>query len=283
MTQPYYPPASQPQPQYAPQAQPVQQAPAVSAVPMFADPHIPAADPGPSWGELLGRTVAVFASQVGESQNFDKTAMVPTIWFDLYVTEGGPIVFGAAPKANPPRPYPTSQASVPALFKNQMASHGNIVRAVAPFVGKQFVIGVVAKSTFGQKPYILEKLADNDPRMVEAQRVVTGILNGSIVPAPIQPLQMPGMPQAVVAQPQYAPQQPPPGMVMPQAAPPQQYAQAPQQAPQGVERPAHVDPNFWATLSPEQQQMTVAMAAQSAPPQQQQYAPAPQPGPAALY
>lgn len=289
--QQYALPQPQIPPQYAPPPAPPQQAPAAVAVP----PQVVAptfGEAGPAVAELEGRAVALIPTQRTETKDLnDPTKMKPAIIADVYVMGSGTFNYGAAPKATPPRPYPVFTVQLPALFRNQTISNGNILRALDPVVGTgKAVAGVIKMSTIGRnasKPWNLEA---DDAATAAAGHLFAGISTGAVTlgePASLTPqvpaqAAMPQQPTAASA-PQYAPQpvqpqpqygvpgygqpyppQAPPPQAPPQYAPPAAPPQAnpyvgyPQIPPQAAPVPPGYDPNLWATLSPEQQQIAMA-------------------------
>lgn len=290
--QPQYPP-QQPPAGYPPQsAAPANHAP-VPQVPTVVDPTF--GEPGPSPTEMDGRMVAFLPTRRTEVDDLSNPGQKrPAIVCDIYVLGSGNFTYGAAPKATPPRPYPTHQVQLPALFKNQTISSTNLVRAVDPQVGTgNAVAGVIRLSTIGSKankPWNL----DIDPAANQAAGALfAAIAQGHSplgTPAPMAPQAPPaGYPPAA----QYPPQQPPPaqgGYPAPQPQyPPQQPPQAPPAGyppqphggyppppaqggypapqPQYPPAPPGYDPALWATLSPEQQNIALSQPQQPpAPP-----------------
>lgn len=205
-------------------------------MPVFVDPHIPSGAPGPGFDDLQGRTVAIFPTQVGvskafkgQTKNVDADGNVPTVWFDIYIVDGGDIIYGAAPKAEPPRPMPTHKAVAPTVFRNQMSSHVNIYRALHMYAGKgAYVIGVVGRSSIGNNPYQIEKLEPGDPRQALAQQIVTEFVTGARQEIAPEALNFGATPTAPPAAPPVAPAFIPP---TPPAAPVQIAPAAPVAAP----------------------------------------------------
>ncbi len=261
--------APQPQQQYAPPA------PQASTIPVFTDPIVPAAEPGPGFGELVGRSVAIFVHSVALGPNYDKAKPdVDTARFDLYVIDGGTLAFGAAPKATPPRMMPTHTIEPACLFRGQMSSNEMIVRALKPLVGQgRFLIGVVGTLGRGYVLNAIENEAHKAYVQVEVTRLLADEQAGRPLPAavpftfgqpqaPAQQASAPPMPNyAPPVQPQqYAPQAP--AQPHPQAAqghitqPWQQQQQQQPATPAAPPQPAQQQPmtaELWATLSPEQQ------------------------------
>lgn len=264
--------------------------------PVFIDVTVPITELGPGFDEIQGRPVAFVPKQLGETSNFDKTMMKPTVWFDMYVGGDAPIIFGAAPKATPPRPLPTHQIQAPCVFRNQMSNHTNIYRALAPALGSNsFVVGVMG--TLNGGAYVIEKFDAGDPRQAAFQAQVTALVVGQTPEPQPQPINF-GQPVAArqVAQPQYMPaqqsyaqaqpapqyantipqaqQQPqmPPPMAAPQPIYQQPVPQAPVQTLDAVPpqlAATGMTPEFWATLAQPQRDMMLQMAAQAAAPAQQ--------------
>lgn len=241
-------------------------APAPGVMPVFIDVTVPNGEPGPGFSEIMGRPVAFVVKQVGQSAAFDKTdsradanGNIPTVWYDIYIGGTGLLTYGAAPKANPPRPFPTHQVQTPAVFRNQMSSHELIYRALAPHVGQpNFVTGVIAQIG---RAYCINKFGPTDGAIAgQLQADVTALVTGAMaeaVPVPLNFAAPQAQPQAAATPvQQYAPQ--------PVAQPVQAVAPAPA-AQAGVQNPGTVPDALWATLSEQQRQM---LAAQAAPPAQ---------------
>lgn len=272
-------------------------------IPQIVAPAVGSAEPGPSPAELEGRNVAFIVSSKTQTQKLGGAPgeLVDTVIADVYVFGSGPFQFGAAPQATPPRPYPTHQTTLPAVFRGQMYSGKNLVRALIGEAGTgRAVAGTIVRSTVGNRPWNLEATA---AAAQEAANVFGGMAAGTVqlgvhqplqqAPAPVQPAGYPPIPQQAPA-PQYG-QQVPPQYAPPPAAPPgygqapaiPQQAPAPQYAPPPAYPPApqygqqvppqyapppatppapapippmpqgipNMTPEFWATLSPEQQAM----------------------------
>lgn len=307
-----YPP--QPAPQYPPQTYgtpPQSQAyppmppapqhnhnapPAAPAIPQIITPTV-AAEPGPSPSEMSGRTVAFMPLRMTQSPKLGGAPgeMVPSVIADVYVLGTGTFDYGAAPQANPPRPVPTHRVQLPALFRGQIFSGVNIVRALEAHVGSGgAVCGIMVRSDVGQRPWNLQA---SDRANNEAGAFFAGLASRQVQLGQPQPLQAaaPAAPQA----PSYAPQpqqnQPAPGYygnVAPQVPAPAQapqgygaYPQAPAEPqqhnhvqptvppaptmpPAGLPVPPNFDPNLWVTLTAEQQQFVLSQqgAAPQAPP-----------------
>lgn len=287
---------AQPQQQYAPPAAP-------AAAPIFVDPTL-GGDPGPGWEALLGRSVAIWVNQLGNSAKFGEPGtQVPTAWFDIYVCDGGPLQYGKALKANPPRPFDTHVVdAMPAFFRNQMTSHVSMYRACErAHQQRAWLTGTIIRSDVGQNPYQIQAFVEGDPRRGMVQQVVTACVQGT--QQPVQPRELPApnaipgqppaMPQALQQFPPQGYQQIPPSQWPQQAVQgtPQPQFQAPPQAPQyappnGQPAPqqfipqapaaapvalppqaaaAGMDAAFWAQLSPEQQAQFLGQMPQAAP------------------
>lgn len=285
-----YPGYPQPQPQYAPPqpqyAPPPQQQPpappaAIAPVPSVVSPTFGEAGPSPS--EMSGRMVAfipIRMTQVDDLSNAGQKK--PAVVCDIFVMGTGEFAYGAAPKATPPRPYPTHKTMLPAKFSSQTISSGNLVKALESQVGSgNAVAGIIRESTVGRhanKPWNLD--ADAAANQA-AGALFAGIAQGQVTLGTPQPLVNAAAP--VPPQPQYAPPAPaaapqgypqqPPAQPQPQYAPPaapagypQQSQYAPPAAP-SLPVPPGYDPALWATLTPEQQQIALSQpAVPQAPP-----------------
>lgn len=180
-------------------------------MPTFLDPTL--GEPGPSIAELTGRFCAFIpVSHDPNALNFDKTGPAPkgSVTYHVVVLDGGPLYFGAAPKATPPRMQPTHVINVPAEFHNQMSSNVNIAGALRDHVGKGVVLGVVELSTVGtkgNKPYNITPIDPNDPRRSLAHNYYAGRAAGTVtanVATELTPGMMAPQVQQQVAQ-HYAP------------------------------------------------------------------------------
>lgn len=298
--QPYYPPQqqAQQQPYYPPQQQ-TQQAPE-SIVPEIVDPTF--GELGPAIAEIAGRLVSLIPlSYDPNAKGFEPGQIQPSVTFDMYVLDGGELTFGAAPKATPPRPYPTHRVATPVKFSRQTTQNVNLVRAMQPFVGQnKAVSGRIVQSTIGSKgskPWNLQALEPNDPGRQTIAQFFGALAAGTYQmpePQPLagQPTAPPQQHYAPQAQNFGQPQQPqypqsfgqmpqgfgqPPQQAAPQVPQQPQYMSAQQSyaaagvapAPAGIPAPAGFPPEMWATLSPDQQQMVLASQQQAAAPQQQ--------------
>lgn len=197
MTYPQYQPTPggypmPPQPQQGYQYPPAQQLPANPAPTQFVNPGeapppaVPAAplgfqDPAgggvaPGARHLEGRTVVIRPRRVDETSNYQGQAR-PTAYLDLYVIDGGPLVFGDSEDRANPRP-PTHRIDTPAYFENMMMGNTMVVSEVRSKLGPNgeatgLALGVVQRGTRGQRPYMLtkcEKDLDGNERPDGAQR-----------------------------------------------------------------------------------------------------------------
>ena len=257
--------------------------------PQFAEPGVTPPAPAlqfqdpsgggvaPSARHLEGRTIVIVPRRVDESTKF-QGADRPTAYLDLYVLDGGPMVYGDSEDKANPRP-PTHRIETPAFFENVTMGNTMIVSEVRAKLGADgrptgLALGVVQRGNRGNRPYMLtkcEKDLDGNVRPDGAQRrelamqVYQAHTAGAWQSPKAQPLAVAAaMPTAQVnygqppAQPQGWPAHP--GPAVPDAA---HYAPAPVPQPQPVPAPAagmpappswaHV-PDQWARLTPEQQQ-----------------------------
>lgn len=250
-------------------------------------------EPGPSVSELAGRLVVLLPYRIDENApnayaRPGEPNTRPELTADVFVLDGGPLTFGAAPKASPPRLQPTHQVQVPAEFTQRKFGQPNIVDSCRAAIGRGVVIGIITqgvpKDPRNNPPWNLQKLADDDPRRQLVAQYL-GAKSAGVAPVnkPV-PLLPQGMPQPgqYAPQPQgYAPVMPQP-MAAPVYAPPQpaqipqqapmapQYAPAPmaapvayappappQQAPQALQPPPGYE-QLWPQFTPDQQQAVVA-------------------------
>lgn len=252
-------------------------------------------EPGPSVSELAGRLVVLLPHRIDENApnpyaRPGEPNTKPELHADIMILDGGPLVFGAAPKASPPRPNPTHQVAIPAEFTLRRFQHPNIVDSCRAAIGRGVVIGVIAqgvpKDPKNNPPWNLQKLADDDPRrQIVAQYLgakAAGMApNNKPVPLPGTQPAMPqpgqyapapngyappqGAPAGIASQ--YAPQMPP--QYAPQVPAAQGYAAAQfaplPQMPQGIApaAPPALQPPpgyeaLWPQFTPEQQQAVVA-------------------------
>lgn len=209
-------------------------------------------EPGPSVSELAGRLVVLLPHRIDENApnpyaRPGEPNTKPELHADIFILDGGPLVFGAAPKASPPRPNPTHQVAIPAEFTLRRFQHPNIVDSCRAAIGRGVVIGVISqgvpKDPKNNPPWNLTRLADDDPRRQQVAQYL-GAKAAGVAPVN-KPVPLPGaqpaMPQpgqyAPAPQPNgYAPQYAPP--LAPQYAPPPLPQPQPQYAPQVPTMPA---------------------------------------------
>jgi hypothetical protein len=255
-------------------------------------------EPGPSVSELAGRLVVLLPHRIDENApnpyaRPGEPNTKPELHADIFILDGGPLVFGAAPKASPPRPNPTHQVAIPAEFTLRRFQHPNIVDSCRAAIGRGVVIGVISqgvpKDPKNNPPWNLTRLADDDPRRQQVAQYL-GAKAAGVAPVN-KPVPLPGAQQAMpqpgqyAPAPQYAPQVPSgyPQQPQPQYAPQvlampaaQGYAAAqyapmapmPQYAPQMLQAPVPAAPQalqpppgyeaLWPQFSIEQQQAVVA-------------------------
>ncbi len=272
-------------------------------------------EPGPSVSELAGRLVALVPYSIDENAPAynpapGQPATKPELTADIFVLDGGPLTFGAAPRAVPPRPQPTHRIETPAEFTQRKFQHKNIVDSCRAAIGRGVVIGVIAQGVANDPrnnaPWNLTKLADDDPRrqivaqylgaksagMAPVNKPIALLPPGMPQPgqyapqaqqangyAPAQPQQWTPAPQAPPAQPQYTPAAPPWPQPQQAAALQQPWMPPPPQSAPPVQQQAPQPPPgyeaLWPSFTPEQQQAVLANAAA----QQQQQAPQGVPNP----
>jgi hypothetical protein len=228
---------------------------------------------GPSMAELAGRACIFLPKRIERNvaSDFEPGKTSDVVTFDLVVLDGPlPFAFGAAPRAKIPRPYPTHQhATLPALFKGQMARGVNVTRALESVIDGAVLARVVqGVGTKGSPPWNLAELDPNDPANTVANQL-RGVWAQFYAnpPEPVelaqQVVQHPAMgvgPQGqylAPAQQQYPPQQG--GPVEQYNNPSAGYMQ--QQPAEPV--PAGWTPELWSTLSP--QQKAVVLGGPAAP------------------
>ena len=255
--QPQYgpPPGQYPQQQmppqgYAPTPQqpaPVQMmAPGGAPQPVLMDPTV-GGEPGPSVAELENRCCLFIPRKIARNQpdKYNQGKYKDEVTCDIVVLDGGNFYFGAAPKAQPPRPQPTHVTAVPVAFTNRIIGNGNMVAALERAVGTGAVVGIVRQGIGdkGNPPWNIYAVDANDPRRQLAVAYLNGQLQlakpTEINPQPAAPQlppnpygqPMPQQPAQMTPQPQYAPPAPQayPVPIAPQPQP--QQAQQPVYAP----------------------------------------------------
>jgi hypothetical protein len=274
------------------------------AAPQFVNPgETPAPAPAPSLGfqdpsggggaspaarHLEGRTIIIRPRRVDENSSYQGQSR-PTAYLDLYVIDGGPLVFGDSEDRANPRP-PTHRVETPAYFENVMIGNTAFVSEVRSKLGPDgrptgLALGVVQRGTRGQRPYMITTCAkdldgnvrpDGEQRKALAQQVYQAHEQGAWQPPKAVPLAA-AVQQQPYAQVNYAqaatPQQAAAmasqhldQMVNAQYGPPQQAAwPAPAAAP-GLPPAPGWDPMQWGQFTPEQQQAIWAQASASATP-----------------
>lgn len=296
---PQFPPQYAPNPN-VPQQQP-QSAPPVpqnAAELGFSDPSGGVANP--TARHLDGRTIVIVPKRVDEQAKYQGQDR-PTAYFDMYVVDGPPIMYGDSEDRANPRPF-THTIATPAYFGDAMGGNVlfvNEVRSKLDAAGRPtgMALGVVQRGTRGNKPWLLTRCekdvdgnerADGEARRQAAQRLVFAHRSGEWQPPRATPLaqaQAPAVPQVQYGQmapnatypgASYTPQQyaPQPATVAPTSAvpaPPTGYPPAP-----GWENnPA------WGNFTQEQQSQIWTQVQAAAQGNAQQSAPAPAAGQAA--
>jgi hypothetical protein len=297
-----YQPQGYVQQQYAPQApvnapvnQPVNVSMPTPVTLGFQDPSR-GGGVAPAARHLMGRTVMLIPKSVDESATYGAEKQSrPTAYFDLYVVDGGEIVYGDSEERGATRP-PTHKCQTPAFFPYAMSGNVAIVNEIKSKLGPDgqptgIALGVMDQSPNGRHPYVLTKCEvdargqdrpDGQARRDNAQKLYFAHTSGGWTPPVPVPLAQAAPPagQGVVNY-QQAPQQTY-GPTNQQAGyTPGQYAQqAPQQAgyaPGAVApNPAFVAPGqqyppapgwegnpAWSQFAPEQQAQIWAQVQQS--------------------
>lgn len=274
-------PMPQPQAQYAPQS-PTQ--PAAPQVPApggnpFSKPKAGGpVEPRPRIKDLRGRLVAFRPTAfepnaVNNLAGPGQAATQPRVTADVYIFDGGPLVFGGSPDyERKPTPH-THQVETPTMFTNMWITSTNIIRALTetPPGGVQqpaagIVFGRIVRSEVGQNPWNLEEVPETSPEFAHCVQVFVSWQSGQAkpnVPVPLaqQPQQQaqqygpPGL-QGYPPAPQTQGYPPAPQPMMPQ---PQQQG-APDFPPPG---PWQAVPDQYAALSP-QDRVAVWQQAQAA-------------------
>jgi hypothetical protein len=239
-TAPQFPPSYAPNPN-VPTAPP---APQNVAELGFSDPSGGVANP--TARHLDGRTIVIVPKRVDEQAKYQGQDR-PTAYFDLYVVDGGPIMYGDSEDRANPRPF-THTIETPAYFADAMSGNVLFVNEVKSKIGPNgqptgMALGVVQRGTRGNKPWLLtrcEKDVDGnerpggEARRQAAMQLVFAHRSGEWQPPRATPLaqaQTPSVPQVAyslsVPPSQYGAQLPP--TPNPYATPPTQpYAPVPQ-------------------------------------------------------
>jgi hypothetical protein len=307
--QPQYgpPPGQYPQQGYAPAPQPApvqMMAPGGAPQPVLMDPTV-GGEPGPSVAELENRCCLFIPRKIARNQpdKYNQGKFKDEVTCDIVVLDGGNFYFGAAPKAQPPRPQPTHVTAVPVAFTNRIIGNGNMVAALERAVGTGAVVGIVRQGVGdkGNPPWNIYAVDANDPRRQLAVAYLNGQLQlakpTELSPQPVAQLPpnpygqpMPQQPAQMAPAPQYAPPAPQgyPQPIVPQAQPQQapqafqqqpapQYAPAPDhsnqaypQQPNGAAQPVWMPPAPQAPAEPGPPPGYEAMWPQLTPEQRQQ-------------
>lgn len=241
---PQFPPQYAPNPAtFTPQAPPAPQ----SALELgFSDPSGGVANP--TARHLLGRTIVIVPKRVDDAALYQGQPR-PTAYFDLYVVDGGPLLYGDSEDRANPRPF-THTIETPAYFPDAQAGNVLFVNEVKSKLDPSgrptgMALGVVQQGTRGNKPFLLTRCekdvdgnerADGEARRQAAQKLVFAHRSGEWQPPRATPLaqaQAPAVPQV-----QYGP------------APGTSYGQQPmvQQIPQP--QFAQVAPGVQANVTP---------------------------------
>ena len=295
-TTPQFPPQYAPNPN-VPQTQatyvPPQAAPALDLG--FSDPSGGVANP--TARHLLNRTIVIVPKRVDENAQYQGQPR-PTAYFDLYVIDGGPLLYGDSEDRANPRPF-THTIETPAYFPDAQAGNVMFVNEVKSKLNPAgrptgMALGVVQQGTRGNKPFLLTRCekdvdgnerADGEARRQAAQKLVFAHRSGEWQPPRATPLaqaQAPAVPQVQYEPPtspvpasqysqgQWAAQNP--QASVPQQWPGAQPVSAVPAPPSGYPpAPGWENNPAWAQFSPDQQsqiwqQHQQANQQQSAPP-----------------
>lgn len=214
-TTPQFPPQYAPNPNVPQQPQQQSAPPAPqSAVELgFSDPSGGVANP--TARHLDGRTIVIVPKRVDEQAKYQGQDR-PTAYFDLYVVDGPPIMYGDSEDRANPRPF-THTITAPAYFGDAMSGNVlfvNEVRSKLDAAGRPtgMALGVVQRGTRGNKPWLLTRCekdvdgndrADGEARRQAAQRLVFAHRSGEWQPPRATPLAQAQAP--AVAPVQYGP------------------------------------------------------------------------------
>lgn len=190
----------------------------------------------------------------------------PTVSADCLVLDGGTLNFGD--NATTGQSF-TQRVAVPYYATGLLIGNSEIVRALVDHVGKGIVLGRVVRGTQGNRPWLLEKLAADDPARELAAQVWSARTLGTFInptPTPLMPQSAPVGQHAPAAAQSYAyPQASPPTTYGQPSAAPNAYVPS-QPAGAGNACPPGWQPAVWATLPPvQQQQVLQGMQAQQQP------------------
>ena len=242
----------------------------------------------PAMAELEGRMIGIIPTQltmepVKNASGAPTGEMKPTITCNVMVFGTGTFDYGAREGKMGAAPSPVRRrVTLPYRLDHWVFSNQEMVKAVRDFVPAQgqqpssIVIGVVTRSTFGQKPWQLEVPPQTDARWAPAIDFMNGLKEGRYVlqppialnenvPDPAAPnyggVQMP----AQAGQPQYTvpAQQAPPQYAQPQLAPPQYTAPVAGALPALPMPPGFPAPAIWAGMDRASQESAWAIAQQA--------------------
>ena len=272
---PQFPPSYAPNPNM-PQTQATYAPPVSQPAPAmdlgFGDPS--GGVTNPTARHLVGRTVVMIPKRVDENAKYNDQPR-PTAYFDLYVVDGGPLMYGDSEDRANPRPF-THTIETPAFFADAMSGNVmfvNEVRSKLDSAGRPtaMALGVVQQGTRGRKPYMLTRCGkdvdgnerpDGQQRADAAQKLVFEHRSGEWTPPRATPLAQAQAPQ--VPQVQYGGRMPdgtayagyPPGQPAPTYAQPAQAAQtsAVPAPPTGYPpAPGWENNPLWGIFTPDQQ------------------------------
>jgi hypothetical protein len=191
----------------------------------FSDPSGGVANP--TARHLDGRTIVIVPKRVDEQAKYQGQDR-PTAYFDLYVIDGGPIMYGDSEDRANPRPF-THTIETPAYFPDAQSGNVLFVNEVRSKLGPNgqptgMALGVVQRGNRGKKPWLLTRCEkdmdgnerqDGAARRDAAQRLVFAHRSGEWQPPRATPLaqaQAPAVPQVAYGQSgpqQYGAQLPP--------------------------------------------------------------------------
>lgn len=283
-------------PAYAPGQQFVQPTPATAPVPTppglgFQDPARQVGSGNPAPRHLVGRTIVMVPKRVDENAKYDNQSR-PTAYVDLYVIDGGQIIYGDSEDRTNPRP-PTHSVDTPCFFPNAMIGNDAFVNEIRSKLGPGGVptglsVGVVVKPS-GKRYYAMTRCEtdennrdrpDGAQRRAAAQDVYMRHQAGEWtppVPTPLGQMAPPAAPPVNYAQQGQAPYQGAAYAPQPQAAPqgwnaPESHAygaygppQSAPPAPVGIPpAPGWENNPAWGQFTPEQQASIWQQSTQSA-------------------
>lgn len=196
---PQFPPQYAPNPS-VPQTPQVQSAPAPQSTLElgFSDPSGGVANP--TARHLVNRTIVIVPRRVDENAQYQGQPR-PTAYFDLYVIDGGPLLYGDSEDRASPRPF-THTIETPAYFQDAQAGNVMFVNEVKSKLDPSgrptgMALGVVQQGTRGNKPFLLTRCekdvdgnerADGEARRQAAQKLVFAHRSGEWQPPRATPL-----------------------------------------------------------------------------------------------